>query len=422
MQAHKDARLRAAAFAAAVLLSAGTPAMGGDELIEWARARAVPLDPARPRFEALDEGIARARLVGVGESVHETATFLRYRRQLLEDLVRRHRVTALVLESGLADAMALDDYVKGRTPAIDFRAAAPGLGGMAEVDAAFEWLREWNLGPGRSSPVTIYGADLSGRAGSMVPALDRIRALAGGRPGLDAAIERVRPIALQVSGRFWRPAQEKYSGLPAEAKAELTAGVKALANLVEALPGGQDALGWARQIARTLIHHEEMLREGAYSPKLSRDVALAENTLWAVERLAAGERAVYWAHNAHIQRTAIKGPAPLPAGEFPGSGLHFDRALGTRYFAIGTAYGGVSIDRRKSVAPEDSLDAMLAGISPSPYILSLAEPRPAAVTAWLREERPMRFQGDRLQVPPGAFDALVYFDAIEPTTWTKPPP
>ena len=82
--------------------------------------------------------------------------------------------------------------------------------------------------------------------------------------------------------------------------------------------------------------------------------------------------------NAPVQRVTIKGPPPLPAGEFPPSGLHFDRALGSRYYAIGTAYGGPSLDRQKSAVPVGSLDAVLGSISNTPFILPLGEP-PAPV-------------------------------------------
>jgi len=113
MKGHKDARVRAATLGVALLLAASTGAVANDDFAGWARGRIAPMDAGKPDFRALDDGIARASLIGVGESVHETGTFLRYRRRLLEDMVRRHRVTALVLESGLAEGMALDDYRRG---------------------------------------------------------------------------------------------------------------------------------------------------------------------------------------------------------------------------------------------------------------------------------------------------------------------
>ncbi|HEY7215369.1 MAG TPA: erythromycin esterase family protein, partial [Thermoanaerobaculia bacterium] len=167
--------------AALFLLLAESPVDPSDAaFVKWAQDRVVPMDSAGQAFRILDSEVAEARLIGVGESVHETQTFLTFRFQLLQDLVRRHRVTALVLESGLPEAMALDDYVRGRTATVDFDAALPGgFGALEEIRRTMEWLREWNLGLGREHPVGVYGADVPARSGSMVPALDRLLELTG---------------------------------------------------------------------------------------------------------------------------------------------------------------------------------------------------------------------------------------------------
>ena len=163
---------------ALLVLSLSTPlaAQSPDTaFVEWAQRRVAPIDASGAAFRKLDQGLAGARLIGVGESVHEAQPFLAFRLQLLQDLVRRHRVTALVLESGLPEAMAADDYVRGRTAKIDWDAALPGgYGRLAEIQRTVEWLREWNLGPGKGRPVGVYGADLPSRSGSIVPALDRL--------------------------------------------------------------------------------------------------------------------------------------------------------------------------------------------------------------------------------------------------------
>lgn len=104
----------------------------------------------------------------------------------------------------------------------------------------------------------------------------------------------------------------------------------------------------------------------------------------------------------------VKGP-PLPPGSWPGSGLRFAAALGKRYVAIGTAYGGASLDE-KTAPVDDSADAALAKVASKPLLLLLRESkRPNAVHAWLAAERPMRFQVKHLMVPLGAFDAVAFF-------------
>jgi erythromycin esterase-like protein len=380
--------------------------------VEWARGRSVPLDSAGKAFRTLDGGIAQARLIGVGESVHETEPFLTFRLQLLQDLVRRHRVTALVLESGLPEAMVLDDYVHGRTATVDFNATLPGgFGALEEIRRTMEWLREWNLGEGRKHPVGVYGADLPARSGSMVPALDRLQELTAGNPDVKAVIDAVRPPAVQASGQWWREAAQKYEALPAAAKAALASDVTLLVERVNRLSeGDKDRLEWARRLALVVQQNETMLRLGPFSPTAPRDQAMADNTLWVLGRLAPGERAVYWAHNAHVQRAPVKGP-PLPPGSWPSAGVRFHAALGKQYYGIATAYGGPSRDDA-TAATSGSVDAALEKVATGSFLLPLhTGRRSSAVDSWLSEERLMRFQTGYLIVPLGAaFDAVAYFD------------
>lgn len=357
---------------------------------------AAPIDS----FRTLDPMIRDARLIGVGESVHDVHEFFDFRLKLLQDLVKRHRLTALVLESGLPEAMALDDYVRGKTASVDYDAVLPGgYGSLEDIRRTMEWIREWNLGEGKRHPVGVYGADFPNRSGSMVPALDKLQELTAGNAEIRASIDAIRPTATQISAGWWRGASQKYGPLSAETKTKLTADVNQLVERVK-----QD--DWAKRIARLIQQNELFLRLGAFHPTAPRDEAMAENTLWILNRLPAGERAVYWAHNAHVQHAPIQGP-PLPPGTFFGAGTHFAKALGKRYVAIGTAYGGPAIDNAS--APESgSVDAELAARSPHPFLLTL---RGGKRAAWMDEERMMRFQTGYLIVPLGsAFDAVAYFD------------
>jgi erythromycin esterase len=176
----------------------------------------------------------------------------------------------------------------------------------------------------------------------------------------------------------------------------------------------RDQKTWAERLAVIVQQDEVMLRLGPFSPELPRDAAMAANTRWIVDRLPSGERAMLWAHNAHVQRAPIKGPG-LPRGAFPSMGYRLGEALGTGYFAIGTAYGGPSIDSA-SAPRAGTVDAALVGIGSAPYLLPLrGVPRTGALGTWLYAERPMRFQVGHLVLPlASAFDAIVFFDRIGP--------
>ncbi|HEX6099029.1 MAG TPA: erythromycin esterase family protein [Thermoanaerobaculia bacterium] len=388
-----------------LLLAVPVLAQSDAAFVDWAQSRITPIDAKGAAFRTLDPAIARARLIGVGESVHDSEPFLSFRTQLLQDLVRRHRVTALVLESGLPEALALDDYVRGKTAAVDYDAVLPGgFGSLEEIRRAMEWLRAWNLGEGKAHPVGVYGADLPARSGSMVPALDRLLELTAGDAVVQSLVDAIRPVAVQTAAGWWKGAADKYGALPPEAKAGLARDVSLLVQRVHLL-SREDA----RLMATVLQQNEAVLRLGMFDPTVPRDLALADNTLAVLRRLGPGERAVYWAHNAHVQRVLIQGAA-LPPGTFLGSGRRFDVVLGDQYVAIATAYGGPSRDNA-SAPTEGSLDAALGKVGKGPFLLTLRGDVPPAAAAWLSAERPMRFQAGYLDLMPGkAFDAVVYFE------------
>lgn len=257
----------------------------------------------------------------------------------------------------------------------------------------------------------------------MVPALDRLGQLTNGDPDVRTLIDSVRPLAVRVSGGWWKAAVQKYDALSGDEKAALASGVSLLVDRVDRLSEGEkDRLEWARRVALVVRQNEAMLRLGAFSPTAPRDHAMAENTLWVLGRLAAGERAVYWAHNAHVQKVPVKGP-PLPPGSFPSAGMRLAAALGTKYYAIATAYGGPSMDKA-AVAESGSVDAALESVGTGPLFLPLdGGRRSSAIASWLSQERPMRFQVGYLVVPLGrAFDAVAYFDRATPAARvpTKP--
>ena len=386
-------------------------------LAAWASARAIPIDSSARALRALDSAVSGARLIGVGESVHNMQQFMELRFELLQHLVRHGRVTAIVLESGLPEAIGVDDWVHGRTDSVDFKTQlGPDYNDSEVIRRAMTWLREWNLGAGKAHPVAVYGADMSiGDGRSMLPALDRLQAVAGTDARIAAVLDSLRPLATRVAAPWWNGALRNYEALPADGKGRLTELTTRLVAAAREWGGGtRDQKTWAERLALIAQQDEVMLRLGPFSPELPRDAAMAANTRWIVDRLPSGERAMLWAHNAHVQRALIKGPG-LPRGAFPSMGHRLGEAIGPGYVAIGTAYGGPSIDSA-SAPRAGTVDAALLGIASAPYLLPLrGVPRTGALGTWLYAERPMRFQVGHLVLPlASAFDAIVFFDHVGP--------
>ena len=250
----------------------------------------------------------------------------------------------------------------------------------------------------------------------MFPALERLRAAAGGGDAaLLALVDSITPLAERLSANRWTGALRNYAALPPDARAHLTDLAERLVDRAGRWSQGTgNERAWVERFALLVRQDEVMLRRGPLSPESPRDVAMADNARWLVDRLPNGERAVVSAHNAHVQRVLITGPA-VPPGAFYSMGARLARDLGDGYVAIGTAYGGPSVDSGSAPAP-GSVDAALGGVGRGPFLLRLRGARPAEPTAtWLARERLMRFQVGHLRVPlASAFDAVVYFDRAEP--------
>ena len=386
-------------------------------IVAWARQTAIPIDSSNRAVRSLEAAVANARLIGVGESVHDRQQFMELRFELLKALVQHSHVTALILESGLPEAVTVDDYVRGRSDSVDFAShLGPDYNESEVVRQAMTWLREWNRSTGKAHPVAVYGADISiGDGRSMLPALERLHAVVGNDPRIGAVLDSLRPLAARVAAAWWNGAVRNYGALPDDAKRQLTQLTTQLLAAARAWRGDTpDERAWAERFALIAQQDEVMLREGPFSAESPRDAAMAGNTRWIIDRLPRDERALVWAHNAHIQRVPIKG-GPVPPGAFPSMGYRLGRDLGDAYFAIGTAYGGPSADSAGIPRP-GSVDATLADVSPSPFLLSLrGAPRSGAVGAWLSAERPMRFQVGYITLPlAAAFDAVVYVDRVSP--------
>jgi hypothetical protein len=73
---------------------------------------------------------------------------------------------------------------------------------------------------------------------------------------------------------------------------------------------------------------------------------------------------------------------------------------------------------------QESVDGVLGRVAPKPFLLPLPSASASpAVDAWLRQDRPMRFQAKSLTLPlGGAFDAVAYFDRAVAASKVLSPP
>ncbi|MGE0143622.1 MAG: erythromycin esterase family protein [Planctomycetota bacterium] len=361
---------------AALLWSTGCSTLPPDPSVsEWIEAAAVPLSG---NLGALDPLVADALIVGLGEATHGQRESFQAKHRLTMHLVIEHGFRVVAYEASLSTATACDDYIAGRSD--DREAAIAGLSmliwSIEENAALLDDLRAWNR--------------------AAAPA-DRVRFLGCDAQSIDAPKRRLRDL-LGEAGAHHFAKFEDLSARAAEATSKLFSGDRTQFDSMR-----EDVLAWetavlseapASDAERFLVVRECRHHLTMYGSPGGRDFAMAELLRLQLEQLSPQARCVLWAHNAHVQKGALR----YQGSQELAQGGHLAAAFGDGYVAIGFAFGEGEFQAnaqgpdgrwgfrryRLSRAVEGSLDAQLLAAKSGDYILDLRHaPNGAQVQRWL---------------------------------------
>jgi erythromycin esterase len=341
--------------------------------------------------------VAKARVVGLGESTHGTHEVFQLKHRLLEYLVTQQGFTTLALEVDYGYAETLNDYLQ--TGAGDSLTVHKAVGfdvwDTTEFWDMVKWMRAYNQQ--HATKIRYVGIDMQ----NPKPNLLRLEYFATQR-------------ADTVLGRRVRELRATYAALDKASAATKLRLVRLSDELVKHLQ--------AVAAPAAIQQHGQVLRqragyEQAANGILFRDQAMATNLAWLLQQEPAA-KVVVWAHNIHIQHDK----------SYPLMGQYIAKQLGPAYVAVGfaTGHGTASVFNPDGsaqplvLAPPlpDSFEAWLDQATPPNYFLNLS--RSAASDKWLTKSR--KFRNIGFNVPPGgaevqfmaypplskAFDALFY--------------
>ncbi len=431
-----------------------------DEFLGWARDNARPIgaigQAEKPEsWEPLRAIVGDARVVALGEPLHGFQGPLAVRNQVVQYLVKELGFTAVALETGLSSSKRLHDYVVGQAEESDAslaRAFSYGFGNFEENLELLRWLRSFNAMQPPRQRARLYGIDLTCDALPNIPQalmpvfayLDRVD------PGLAASVRK------DFAGLESKCHGEVYLKLPREEKDRITAWIE---DLVASLRRGRiaytaassrDDFDWAlrQAINATQGDAQNRLTPGdifrqtqtlEVKPTLidfvnMREVAIADNLAWVLDREGPRGRVLLFAHNSHIQRhaefaNADKEAAPLSrlAPHINPAGLYLDSLLGKEMVVIGTYFGTVEgLPKGKETLHMDpaGIEALLGSPGMPAYAIDLRSlPRDGRLSAWMRAGQPARGgmfgdQNHRL-APAQSFDALIYMQRVTPTAFAR---
>lgn len=359
-----------------------------------------PAETDTSDLEPLRAVVGDARLVCLGESAHAATEYYLAKDRMCRFLVTELGFTLFALESGLAEGLAVDSWVRGGDGDLDSLSRIGITYGFGDNDpfrAQLSWMRSQ---PG----IGFSGVDLPGSGVDPGPAvaacLDRLPP----REGDDALRE-----ASCLGDRYTAP--RRWAGMGPDERERLRAGV---ADLVERAAGAEEPVRLCAAGAELVL---SWLTDG---PALGTDHNPRDELMAATVRglLDRGERVLLSAHNGHVQRYPLFGA--------PSLGTLLAPELGADMVVIGTTRASgtiadlhateddplvpVAASTEELTAPEPHvLDARMDALGPL-HLTDLRElPRGAldGVTA-------IGMQNLVLDVDPAAYDAVVHVREISP--------
>lgn len=286
------------------------PVVRAPSATELIRQAAEPLpEPDDPKFGAMFDRFAEARVVLLGEATHGTSEFYRARAQITRRLIEHHGFNIVAVEADWPDAFRIDRYVRhkavhvGSGPA--FRRFPQWMWRNVEVANFVDWLRAHNAALHPDEHAGFFGLDIYNMNASIeavIEYLDRIDPEA-------AAVARERYGCLTP----WQRDPATYG------RAALTTGyaeceqpvLLALRDLLKKQLeyGAQDSDSFldAAQNARLIASAERYYRAMYYATAESwnlRDRHMFDTLNHLMEWRGPDAKAVVWAHNSHVGNAA----------------------------------------------------------------------------------------------------------------------
>lgn len=296
-----------------------------------------------------------ARLIAIGEHAHGDPSLLALRNGWIRKLIERGRVSAIALETGFAEALALNALVMGRaTEDISATINAGmtwGFGALKPNQDLLAWLSAHNAGVEPENRVAFHGLDLSlagptGCAPLRAPFDLALRYLkVAGHPAAGDLGARLEPFLAKA------PA----SGAPfaiEERRALLAQAVRLERTFATGRPprsshdrhdfdeARQAAVTgrWAAQVFVEEPAPEPSIPAGAWRPMATRNAAMAQIVSWIERRESPRGRTLIHAHNMHVANASLRGGRWAALDRPPSSlGRHLRAMYGAEACLVGTS-------------------------------------------------------------------------------------
>lgn len=409
-----------------------------DAVVEWLRARAVPLGTVVPEtgledLKPLAGIVGNARLVLLGEATHGSREFFQLKHRILEFLASEMGFRLFAREGSFGRLLPINEYVvDGRGDPVEALAAVGSwVQNTEEILDLICWARRFNERRAGVQKLTYYGIDMQDGWSSMQALEDYFRHV---DPRYARRVEEVfTPLKKLDSYESVRA----YSESPPEELAATAEGIAEILHRLEerradyVAESSTEEWAVALQHARVVSQAQETWRQPGWphSERGLRDRFMADNIESLLEQESHGVRMAVWSHNAHVSKGLWMGQERM--------GHHLTQRFGPAVIVFGFVFNEGSFQARHhetnevvehtvGPAPEESVSATLAKVGLPLFVVDIRRgPASGPVADWLHSPHPERSVGavfnpewePVLITPAEHYDVLVY---VERTTRARP--
>ncbi len=352
---------------------------------------------------AFGEAVQTSKIIALGESTHGTSEFFRLKHRLIQYAILKLGVRVIILEDNQLTVERINEFVlHGPGSAQNVVKGLFAVWNTQEMLALIKWIRKYNE-IHIKDPVEFVGMD----AQNQDLALTAIHEFLARRdiPWQNRSDSLLMPIR-----EFWRDAYFLADSIKInwQERAEINSDLfKSSEGIwLNAANTTQDSLEvyWAIQNARIITQFANIQRSNVFE---ARDLALAENIRWHINRRPSGTKFIVWAHDSHIAR----GDAEEPSDNYflgKSMGAYLSDWYREKYksFALftyeGTCLGTISYSNFSQApftiytSPVGSLDEVLhqvANTIDSPNLFFNLSRARIQEAQWVNRRLPVRYVG-----------------------------
>ena len=287
-------------------------------------------DPSSPleEFLTLDSILAGVKVVGLGEATHGTKEFFQMKHRLFQYLVEHHGYRAIVFEATYGGAMFVNNYIQNGVGQLDdvVDKLQYWTWDTDEVKAMIRWMKAYNETLPQHEKLYFLGADCQSTEDEMNMVRTYLK-------DIDPAYKWIADSLYQPFKDFGFEYQEEMESFKNEIRGNVLSVFNHIAERKEDYIALSDSQRYeiALQAARVIVQTEEVFSGRNLD---ARDVAMAQNTLWA-SRVLGDAKVAFWAHNYHVMTH--------PWG-WMSSGNQLRQDIGQAYLIVGFSFSSGSFN------------------------------------------------------------------------------